>query len=139
MVETKSIEQTRKNWKDSHGRIPAAYKAGVQASTGWQQKAIAGEDLYAAKLQEAIANKRRARKLANVSDEQWKSATVNKGAERIVRGMSEAEDKFAAGMGKVLDTIRNVNLPPRTADPIANVDNRVKPIVAALAKMKQQS
>ena len=29
MVDTKSLEQTQKNWEESHGRVPAAYSAGV--------------------------------------------------------------------------------------------------------------
>ena len=139
MVETKSLEQTQKNWEGSHGRVPQAYSDGVRASTGWQQKAIEGEELYAAKLQESIASKRRARRIAEISDEQWKKAALDKGAQRIATGMAASKDKYATGMGKVLDVIRGVNLAPRTSDPMANVDGRVKPLVAALAAMKDRS
>ena len=138
MVDTKSLEQTKKNWEGSHARVPAAYQAGVQNAKDVINKGIAAEDLYAAKVQEAIANKSRAKGLAKVSDEQWRQAAMTKGGARIGPGMAAAKDKYASGMGEVLSTIQSVTLPPRSADPMANVDNRVKPIVDALSKMKRR-
>jgi len=137
MVNTKSLDATRKNWEGSHGRVPAAYADGIKGATDVIAKAIAAEDLYAQKVQEAIASKRRATKLAEVSDEQWRKAALDKGAPRIAAGMAAAKDKYAKGMGAVLSTIQSVSIAPRSADPMANVDGRVKPIVAALAAMKK--
>lgn len=137
MVETKSMEQTQKNWEASHGRIPGAYSDGVKNAKDVIAKAIAAEDLYAQKVQEAVASKRRARKLAEVSDEQWRAAALEKGAARIGPGMAAAKAQYNKGMGRVLSTIQGVTIAPRTSDPMANIDNRVKPIVAALAKLKE--
>ena len=39
--------------------------------------------------------------------------------------------------GKVLSVIQGVSIPPRTTDGMANIDNRLKPIAAALMKMKE--
>ena len=138
MVDTKSLEQTRANWEGAIGRVPAAYSAGVTNAKDVIAKGIAAEDLYAARTQEAIQNKSRAKGLAKVSDEQWRAAALEKGAARIGTGMNAAKQKFATGMSEVLATIQSVTLPPRTSDPIANVDNRVKPIVAALANLKRK-
>ena len=138
MVDTKSLEQTRKNWEDSHGRVPAAYSAGVTNAKDVIAKGVAAEDLYAQKVQEAIASKRRAKNLAKVSDDQWRQAAIEKGAPRIAAGMAASKEKFASGMSKVLEKIQGVTIAPRTSDPMANVDNRVKPIVAALAKLKDE-
>ena len=137
MVDTKSLDQTQKNWEDSHGRVPAAYSAGVQNAKDVIAKGVAAEDLWAQKVQEAIASKKRARKLAEVSDEQWRQAALEKGAPRIAAGMAASKQKFNTGMAKVLSVIQGVTIAPRQADPMANVDNRVKPIVAALAKMNK--
>jgi len=137
MVETKSLEQTRKRWEAAHGRVPGAYKEGIQAAKDWQGPAIAAEELWAAKVAEAAAAKRRARRIAEVTNEQWKTAAAEKGSARIGPGMAAAKEKYAKGMAAVLETIRNVSLPPRTTDPMANIDNRVKPIVAALKKLKE--
>lgn len=137
MVDTKSVEQSSKNWEDAIGRVPAAYVAGISGAKDVIAKGVAAEDLYAQKVQEAIASKRRARKLAEVSDEQWKAAARDKGGSRIGPGMTASKDKFRTGIGRVLETIRGVTIAPRTADPMANIDNRVKPIVAALVKLKE--
>lgn len=137
MVDTKSNEQATKNWEGAIGRVPAAYSEGVANAKDVIAKAIAGEELYAQKVQEAIASKKRARKLAEVSDEQWRAAAIDKGAARIGPGMTAAKAKFSTGIGKVLDVIRGVTIAPRVADPMANIDNRVKPIVAALHKLKE--
>ena len=137
MVDTKSLDQTQKNWEGAIGRVPSAYSDGVKGAKDVIAKAIAAEDLYAAKVQEAIAKKLRAKKLAEVSDEEWRSAALDKGASRIGPGMTASKQKFNTGISKVLSTIQGVSIAPRTADPMANVDNRVKPIVAALAKLKE--
>lgn len=137
MVETKSLEDTRKNWEASHGRVPGAYAAGVARAKDVIAKGVAAEDLYAQRVQEAVSAKRRAKKLAEVSDEEWRAAAQTKGARNIASGMAAAKDKFGKGIGKVLDAIHGVSLPARTADPMANVDNRVKPLVAALRKLKE--
>ncbi len=136
MVETKSLEQSTKNWNDAIGRVPAAYAAGVSGASGVIAASIAAEELYAQKMQESIAAKRRAVKLAEVTDEMWKKASLDKGATRIGAGMTAAKPKFATGIGKVLDVLHGVTLPARVADPMQNVENRVKPIVSALAAMK---
>jgi len=137
MVDTKSLDQTQKNWEASHGRVPAAYSDGVRGAKDVIAKGVAAEALYAQKVQEAISSGRRAKKLQEVSDEQWRAAALEKGAARIATGMAASKNKFNAGMSKVLSTIQGVSIAPRTADPIANVDNRVKPIVAALHKLKE--
>jgi len=137
MVETKSLAQTEANWKNAIGRVPAAYADGVRNAKDVINKAIAGEALYAEKMQEAIQNQSRARGLQKVSDEDWRSAALNKGAARIGQGMTEAAPKFSKGMAQVLSVIQGVSLPARVADPVQNVQNRVVPIVEALAAMKK--
>lgn len=137
MVDTVSTEAARKRWEGAIGRVPAAYADGVNQAKDVIAKGVAAESLYQQKLQESMADNRRARKLAEVSDEQWRTAAREKGAARIGSGMNAAKDKFGAGIGRVLDTIRGTSIGPRTADPLANVDNRVKPIVKALADMKR--
>lgn len=137
MVDTKPLNVVQKKWEDAIGSVPARYKEGVEGATNWQTKAIEGEGLYAEKVQEAISAKRRASGIASVSDADWKNAAANKGATRIGPGMSASKGKFGRGIADVLNTIQGVQIGPRTADPMANVDNRVKPIVSALAAMKK--
>ncbi len=138
MVDTKSLEQTTKNWEGAIPRVAAAYSEGIAGAQNVIQKAIAAEDNYAAGVSQAVANKSRAKGLAKISDEDWRQAALKKGAVRIGQGMTEAKGKFSSGMSEVLSVIQGVTLPARTQDPAANVDNRVKPLAVALHAMKNR-
>ena len=134
MVDTKSLDLSMKKWREAQGRVPQAYKDGVAAAKDVIAKGVAAESTYAEALQASIASGKRARKLQEVSDDQWRKAATEKGAVRIGPGMAAAEGKMQTGLGKVLAVIQGVTLAPRTTDPMANIDNRVKPIAAALHK-----
>ena len=47
--------------------------------------------------------------------------------------MSASLDKFSKGIGEVISVLQGVTLPPKTADPIQNVE-RVKAIVQAMVE-----
>lgn len=138
MVNTKSIEVTKKKWVAARPRIPSAYKEGVEGVSDWQERSLRGQSLYEEQMTKPEVLGRRAKKIAEVSNEEWKRKAADKGARRIAAGMAAAEADYEKGMRKVLDTIRSVDLPDRTSDPMANIDNRVKPIVAALKKLKEE-
>ena len=52
MVKIKSAAQIDSNYKAAIGRVPAAYKSGVQATSDWQEKAASSsaEDLWKQKI-----------------------------------------------------------------------------------------
>ena len=137
MVKTKGIEQTMKNYEGAIGSVPGKYKDGVSNASGVIAAGVAAEQLWADKMQEAISNRTRAKGLEKSSDEEWKRAALGKGASRIGQGMQESLPKMRTGMGEVLSVIEGVTIAPRTADPMANVDNRVKPIVSEDGKRKR--
>lgn len=132
MVDTKPMAEVQANWEGSIGRVPTSYATGIGRTTNWNAKAIAGEDNYAAGVTEAVAAKRRAAKLAEVSDAEWKAAALDKGAKRIGAGMTAAKGKYARKMGEVINVIQGVSIADRTQDIDANIDGRVKPIAHAL-------
>jgi len=138
LVRTKGIERTSQNWKGAIGAVPAKYKAGIQGAQNWQANAVAAEELWAAKVAEAAANRTRAKKLSQVSDSEWKQRASELGSARIASGMTAAEGKFRKGMADVLSTIEATSIGERTADPMANIDARVKPIAKALYDMKRK-
>jgi len=139
MVKIKSAGQIDANYKAAIGRVPGAYKTGVQATTDWQEKASssAAEDLYAEKIQQAVAAKSRQRGVAGVSNAEWQGRAANVGATRIASGMTANADKRTRKFEPYRAAIEGVSLPPRSADPMANVDARVKPIVSALVETKK--
>ena len=136
-LRTKGLEKTVQNWKSGQGRAPANYKDGVQASQGWQQNAIAAEPLYAAKVQEAIANQSRAKGLQNVSEAEWKTAAMDRGAKNIGPGMAAAEPYYRRGMAKNIQVLESITLPARTADGMQNLVNRAGAVVQALQASKK--
>ena len=138
MVKTKGIEATVKNWRDAQGRVPAAYKAGVEQASGVIEAAKAAEPLYATKVQEAITNQSRLKGLGKVTDADWKKAATEKGAVRIAAGMAAAEPDFRKGAQGNLAVIEGISIPPRAADGNTNIDNRLKPIALGLEKAKKE-
>ena len=139
MVKIKSASQIDANYKAAIGRVPGAYKAGVQATTDWQEKAgsDAAESLWNQKVAEAAAVKRRQKAVGAVSNAEWQSKAANVGSTRIGAGMSANADKRTRKFEPFRSAIEGVSLPARTADPLANVDARVKPIVSALVETKK--
>ena len=137
MVDTKPLNVVVDKYKAAIGRVPAAYTEGIKNTKNWNQKAQDGQALYAQKMSDPEVLARRGTEIAKVSDSEWAEKATRKGAQRIAGGMTESLPKFSTGMGRVLSTIQGVTIAPRTTDPMANVDNRVKPIVKALADMKK--
>jgi len=139
MVKVKSSAEIAKKWDEAIGRVPAAYKAGIAATSDWAEKASSNdaEDLWKQKIDEAAAAKRRQKAVSAVSNEEWKRAASEKGSARIGAGMSAAKQKRTANFEPYRTALEGVSLPARTADPMSNIDARVKPIVSALVDTKR--
>jgi len=139
MVKIKSASEIDKSFKDAIGRVPGAYKAGVQRTTDWQEKASseAAESLWNQKIAEAAAAKRRQKAVSQISNAEWQNKAANVGAARIGQGMTAGADKRTRNFEPYRSAIEGVSLAPRSADPMANVDARVKPIVSALVETKK--
>lgn len=138
MVKTKGVAATVAAWQGAIGGVPAKYKAGVQAANNTIENAIASQGLYEARVQESIANKTRVKGLQKTSTAEWKARASELGSARIGGGMSAAVNKYNKGVGEVISTIEATSIGERTADPMANVDSRVKPIVRALYDLKRR-
>lgn len=136
MVNVKPLAQIQANYQSAAAVIPARYTAGIQATTTWQANSIASEPLYEAKIQASIAAKARVKGLNAVSESAWQSAALNVGSVRIGTGVSTAGPKYIAKFGPYATALSSVTLPAKTADPVANVTNRVIPIVKALVAAK---
>ena len=139
MVKIKSAGQIDANYKAAIGRVPGAYKTGVMATTDWQEKASSNEaeNLWKEKIAEAAAANRRQKAVSAVSNAEWQGKAANVGAARIGAGMTANADKRTRKFEPYRAAIEGVSLPARTADPMANVDARVKPIVGALVETKK--
>ena len=131
MVFVKSKEERKAKYLGSLGQVPGNYKSGIERTQGWKESALAGQSLYEQKMSDQNVLRRRERSLQKVSEADWKNNAVNKGATRIAAGMQAGANKQADNYEPIAEALRGVNLPPRSADPMANIDSRVKPIVQA--------
>ena len=139
MVKIKSSSEIDKKYKDAISRVPANYKAGIQATTNWQERASSpeAEQLWKEKIAEAAAANRRQKAVAQVSNSEWQNKAANVGATRIGAGMTAGADKRTRNFEPYRSAIEGTTLPARTADPMTNIDNRVKGIVKSLVDTKK--
>ena len=130
----KTKEQARANFEASVAYIPARYEAGIDLAD-WASKAKSAqaEKNYADGVSKAIANKSRAKGLAGVSNEDWKTAAKTKGAPIIGARILGALDKWETKWGPMYDSVRSkvAGLPPKTTDFMMNINNRLVPTVKA--------
>lgn len=137
MVKVKSAAQIAEAYNRAISAVGPAYQAGIQAANEWQGNSIAGQNLYEEKMRQQEVLARRATGIAKVSNEEWKSKSLQKGGARIGPGMEASKDKRTRNFEPYRQALESVQLPPRTADPMANVQNRVMPIVQKLVETKR--
>ena len=138
MVKVKPISEAKENYKSAATFVPARYEAGVRRASGVIEAAIKGQDLYVAKMSDPAVLERRAKALARISDEEWRRAALEKGKARIGKGMAFGADKWEKEWRPYAEALSAVELPPRTVDPMANIDNRLKAIVETLVSKKKE-
>ena len=131
MVFVKDKAARRAAYERAIPNVPGAYKAGIDATQGWKAAAIAGQQLYEEKMRDPEVLSKRARSLEKVNEGDWKTRASTIGSSRIASGMQASAGKQVDNYEPIAEAIRGVSLPPRTADAMTNIDNRVKPIVRA--------
>lgn len=132
MVFVPSAQERKQKYLNSLGVVPGNYKAGIERTSNWKESALNGQALYEQQMQNAQVLRRRAVALERTSEADWKSRASNLGSVRIADGMRNGADKQTQNYEPIAQALRGVSLPDRTADPMANIDNRVKPIVRAM-------
>ncbi len=138
MVKVKDAATRRRNYEASLGTVPAKYQAGIQSTTGWKDSAIQGQGLYEEKMRDANVLARREKGLQRVNEADWKNKAAGIGAQRIASGMKEGAEKQSRNYEPYAQALSSLELPPRSADPMANIDGRVKPVVQRMVDTKNQ-
>lgn len=130
----KTAEEAKANFQASISYIPQRYTAGVQKAD-WltPAKSDAAERNFADGVSKAVANKTRQRKIAQLSNDDWKNAAVQKGAPIIGSRIQGALDKWMANWSPIYSKVQTsiASLPPSTTDYMANINNRLVPTVKA--------
>lgn len=122
-----NAEKLVKNYIAQPGKLDAA-------------KSDAAEQLYAAKLQAAIANKSRQKGLGRVTEGEMNAAMQATGANNYRNGTSRSADKQSKNVEPyyaALDGLQG-KFPARTADPMANLLNRAGLVVKTLSDLKKR-
>lgn len=101
-------------------------------------KSEQAEKNYAVKVAEAVANKSRQKALGKVSESEMNAAMLAKGGSAYRAGTAASADKTLKNVEPYLATLDNLKLPARTADPMQNIDNRVKGVAKALIDTKKR-
>ena len=128
----KTKEEARANFENSIGYIPARYQAGVQKAD-WltPAKSDVAEKNYADGVGKAVQNKTRQKKIASLSNEDWRNASIAKGVPIIGDRLRNAMDKWSSNFNPIYDQVisKVASLPPRTTDFRNNINTRLVPIV----------
>ncbi len=120
-------------WVQNTGGATQRYTDGVNAVTVSPGQAAARQaDLWAANV--AAAKNKFAANSAKVSLEAWKTATVNKGAQRLASGVQAAQGNYEQALGKLLPYISSAvsSLPQR-----GNLEANIGRMTAFVRKMAQ--
>lgn len=138
MVKVKPLATIEKNYKDSAGTAASRYKDSIPGIT-WQAAAIDGQDLYVAKMTDPEILARRAQEISEVSDTEFRNALMTKGAPVIGSRMALAAPKMAQGYAPIRNALLSLVLPARVADPMQNIDNRLKPVVTTMIEASDRA
>jgi len=131
MVYVPPKEERKKRYVASTGGVPASYGAGIARTNDWQAKAVAGQGLFEEQMRKPEVLARRVTGLQKTSDAVWKQKASTLGVQRIAAGMVEGADRQANNYEPIAEALRSLTLADKTSDPMQNIDQRVKPVVAA--------
>lgn len=142
MATPRTKEQARANLESAAPSIGPRYAQGVQTAD-WAGPAgsDAAEANFAANMQKAIAAKKRQAGVKSVSNQDWRSAAVNKGAAIIGQRVTEAIPKWISTWGPIYDQVVATvqSLPPKGVDFRQNINNRLVKTVEAWKKASGKS
>jgi len=128
----KPLDQAKSNFEAAIPGIRAKYEAGIDRAR-WAEFAASdqAEANFNAAMTEVLTRKLRAAGIRRVGDTKWKTGAIEKGGPVIGARISAALNLWETNFGKVYAAVLRLlpTLKPRTLDPMANIDNRVKPVV----------
>ncbi|MEM3675408.1 MAG: hypothetical protein QXG08_08065 [Candidatus Methanomethyliaceae archaeon] len=133
------VEAAKQSFEEIIPKIPDRYARKIKKAK-WKERAASeeAEKLWADKVAEAAARMRRKKRLEKVSEEEWRKAATELGGKRIGESLKIKLDKWHRNWLPYAETLKGLELPPKTADPMENIDRRTKAVVSALIKKKEE-
>jgi len=113
------------------------YKDGVaQAGGDWEANTKAAESSFEAGVTEAISNKRFGRGVANAGAGKYVKRATELGSMRYAPGVNASADDWARNTAPYLDTLKNLQLPPRGPRRSPQNQQRSAAVAMALGAMR---
>lgn len=136
-----TIEEARKHLGESVSVIPGRYKERT-ARADWEGPTTTeeAEANWRAGLAEAQAEDKRRVGARAAGNRKYQVGCAEKGAPVIGTRITMALGEYAKNMGPVLGAMNAAAdaAPPRTRDPMMNIDTRLKPVVRAAIEAKKR-
>lgn len=130
----KTIQQAAANLQQVAGLIGERYTQGINGAD-WQTPAASqqAETNWGQGVQAAIASGARREGILGVTNQQWRTAAIEKGAAVIGRRITESISKYSQNFGPILIAMNEEanRLPDRTSSATTNVQQRLIPIIHA--------
>jgi len=111
-----NAQQAAANWSRGMSNSTEKIRAGINAVTeSPTAKAAQATDRYLQGVQQSVASGKLAASLNRVTLQDWKTAAIEKGVNRIAAGAAAAQSKFASFMNEFLPYLQAgvAQLPPR--------------------------
>jgi len=128
----KTLTEAREHFEAAVDYIPARYEEGVKKAD-WltPAKSDKAEENYATQVRKAIAEKKRQKAIAKMSNDDWLKPTIDKGVPIIGDRIRAALDKWQAEWGPMYESVQRTveALPPKEIDFRVNINKRLVPVV----------
>jgi len=136
-IKMPSAEDIDKRYGDAIPRVAAAYKKGVEATTGFKEASLAGEANYNAVMASVISENRRTKGVAAMPDAAWKDGVVKKGVARIAGGMDMGRTKRRTNYEPIRAALNGMEIPDKGPDAVENARNIVPLVVGKMVEAKR--
>lgn len=114
MPQIKSTADSASKWVSRAGQASGDYARGVQnPRKSWQEATTEAAEAQAAGIQQAIAEKRFEKGVADAGDAKWKNRATKVGAQRFGPGVAAAKADYEKGFAPYAQVISGITLPPR--------------------------
>jgi hypothetical protein len=140
MVNTVSASTAADRLESSAQGISSRYESGVQnPRNAWQASTLNQSDAWSQGVQQAIQNDQFQTGVSNSSDEEWQSASLSLGTQRIASGLRDNIDDYQESVQPFLEALQQTDLPAR--GPAGDLDQnlqRVRAVDEALVEEKRR-
>lgn len=115
MVNIIPLDKIKERYEAAASRVAVPYREGVQRNSNWKERASSteAESNYQARMSEVLANSLRQKGVEKTSQEEWKNAASNKGAQQIGGAMKASSDKQVKGFSPYHSALAGLTLSAR--------------------------